>query len=118
MPAGHLASQPAADDAAADDAGRMLVTPSGPMMQPQMMQPQMHQVMQAPPPQVIVNQGSGPQYIAEVYVGPVTIAIFVILLIVFWPACFAPFCCPCDTRKRPLSLVPSDCQRHHWHIIM
>jgi len=41
----------------------------------------------------------GGSWVTETFIGPATLVAFIILLFVFWPACAAPFCCPCDQRE-------------------
>jgi len=42
---------------------------------------------------------AGGVWSTETYSGQTTLIIFVVLLLLFWPACAGPFCCPCDTRE-------------------
>ena len=87
------------------------------MAQPVMAQPVMGQPMMAQQPMVVqqvVQQpmafGSGERlppgappggsWTVEPFIGPTTLVAFIVLLFLFWPACAAPFCCPCDQRAR------------------
>jgi len=49
----------------------------------------------------MVPPGAAPggTWTAESYSGQVTLIIFIVLILVFWPALCAPFCCPCDSRN-------------------
>ena len=42
----------------------------------------------------------GGSWTTEPFIGPTTLVAFIVLLFLFWPACAAPFCCPCDQRAR------------------
>ena len=60
--------------------------------------------VQAAPAPVVVAAGPGNlppggSWHTEQYSGMITLICFIVVLIIFWPACAAPFCCPCDTRE-------------------
>ena len=44
------------------------------------------------------NLPAGGFWSSQTFIGTTTMIAFVILLLFFWPACAAPFCCPCDQR--------------------
>ena len=66
----------------------------------------------------------GGKWTTESYSGTVTLVIVVILALIFWPACWAPLTCPCDTRhvyvlpnkakytKSGAMVPPNDCCGH------
>jgi len=61
---------------------------------------------QVPFNQVPFNRGNVPQgcipggqWVDQNFIGPVTICLVIFLILFFWPACAAPFCCPCDSRR-------------------
>jgi len=49
----------------------------------------------APPP----GAPGGGNYVTQTYIGMITLIVVAVLVLLFWPACCAPLCCPCDQRR-------------------